>query len=205
MPFFRGKITWSIVELEYLKLHMEDSLEQLSLVLAKSFNAVKTKQREIKNPSLIEANAAKSKRAIRGTKIGRRIDLGLSVRSGWEANVLRWLNDRKLQWEYEPQTFTFIEFGIKHGTISYTPDIKVLNWNNKGKAWLEVKGYLKPEDRAKLNRFKKFYPDEFGKLIVICASDKVAAYKFFTKIGIKEIIFYNDLNKEFKTKIPYWE
>ena len=170
MSFFRNKVSWSPVELEYLQANPNTSVEQLSIALAKSFNAIKKKRRELKNPSL-NANGEVSPlgRTIRGTRIGKRPDLGLLVRSSWEANILRWLNWKKLFWEYEPKTYAYIEFGVKHGTISYTPDIRVLNWDNKKEEVLiEIKGFLKAEDRTKLNRFRKYYPEEFSKLIGIC-------------------------------------
>lgn len=97
-----------------------------------------------------------------GAKGGTRKDLGIYVRSSWEANYaryLKWLlaNDQIKAWEFEPITFYFEQ--IKRGTRSYCPDFRVTE--NSGKqVFHEVKGYLDPKSKTKLARMKKFYPDE---------------------------------------------
>ncbi len=207
--FFK-KATFSPVELDYLKAHIDDmSVEQLSVALAKSFNAIKVKKLEIKFPEQAAAKAATA-RTIRGSKIGKRKDLNLFLRSGWEADIARWIKYQGFVWEYEPMTYTFTQFGIKHGTVSYTPDFKVYNYTSdkiNSYNFIEVKGFLKAEDKTKLNRFKKFYPQEFAKLIFICGTDKTAAYKYFTKLGVpaSSILLFKDIKAKFKDKIPFWE
>ena len=48
MAFFRGKVIWSPVEIEYLKKNREkQTINQLSLALAKSRNAIKRKTDEL--------------------------------------------------------------------------------------------------------------------------------------------------------------
>ena len=54
--------------------------------------------------------------------------------------------------------FHLLSMEVKHGTMGYTPDFKIGDPYN-GYYWIEVKGFLKAEDKTKLNRFKKFYPE----------------------------------------------
>lgn len=97
-------------------------------------------------------------------------------RSLWEMNfarVLQWHLDTKtpfkdkilISWAYEPETFIF--HAIQKGTRSYKPDFKVVYQDGQTSMfdyhphfWCEVKGYLKPQDRTKLNRMAKYYPAE---------------------------------------------
>lgn len=99
---------------------------------------------------------------------GRRDDLGGQYfRSAWEANYARYLNwliEQKqiVKWEFEPDTFEFK--GIKRGTRFYTPDFKVFTGNDEY-AYHEVKGWMDPASRTKLQRMAKYYPTE--KVILI--------------------------------------
>ena len=45
--------------------------------------------------------------AYRNTKSGLREDLGISMRSNWEANIARIYNAYKIEFEFEPKVFTF--------------------------------------------------------------------------------------------------
>ena len=45
--------------------------------------------------------------AYRNTKSGLREDLGISMRSNWEANIARIYNAYKIEFEFEPKFFTF--------------------------------------------------------------------------------------------------
>jgi hypothetical protein len=119
---------------------------------------------------------------------GKRQDLeNRYFRSRWEANYARYLNfmikqGQVLRWEYEIQTFYFT--GIKRGTVSYTPDFKVY-YPNGTDEFVEIKGYMDPRSKTKLNRMKRFYP-------------KVKVVLFETKD-------YAALNRTFKKIIPFWE
>jgi len=117
--------------------------------------------------------------------------LNTSVRSGWENNVLLWLNHKKIKWEYEPKVFYFDE--IKRGTRGYTPDI----WLPKEKIWIEVKGYLSSVDKTKIKRFKKYYPEEFQKLQALTKNDKVESTKFFKSLDIPIYAYYDDIYEEY--------
>lgn len=90
---------------------------------------------------------------------GKREDLGIYVRSSWEANYcryLKWLKERGeiLDWGYEVDEF---EFPIKRGNRFYKTDFKV--WNTNGSiTYHEVKGYMDASSKTKLKRMAKYYP-----------------------------------------------
>ena len=93
------------------------------------------------------------------SKKGKRDDLGIYVRSTWEANYARYLNwlvklKEILSWKYENKTF---EFPVKKGTRFYTPDFEVLTKNNQIE-YHEVKGYMTQKGQTALNRMSKYYP-----------------------------------------------
>lgn len=98
---------------------------------------------------------------------GFRKDLGIYVRSIWEANYARYLTElvragQVLSWEYEPRVFEFER--IRRGTRSYTPDFLV-QFNNGHHEWHEVKGWLDPKSKTKLKRMARYYPGETVVLI----------------------------------------
>jgi hypothetical protein len=126
------------------------------------------------------------KRSRRG-RGGTRKDIGLFVRSSWEANYARYLNFLQrngdvISWSYEPKTFWFDK--IKRGTRFYTPDFLV-TWKNGTSEFHEVKGYMDQKSATKLRRMKQFYPDVTVQLI-----DKSR---------------YQRLNKQLSGLIPGWE
>lgn len=191
MPFFRNKIVWSPVEIDYLKANRDlTDINQLSLSLAKSRNAVKNKLLELDGK--LKPKAASKKR----TKIGKRADLGKFFRSGWEANLARYFKSMKLGYEYEPKVFTY---PYKHGTVSYCPDFKTEQF------WVEVKGFMDGRSKVQIRRFKKHYPEEFKKLRAVVGSPNTAAAKFFAAEGVPILAYYNTLNKDCKHTIPNWE
>jgi hypothetical protein len=106
--------------------------------------------------------------------------------------------------EYEPIDFGFYEFGIKKGTVSYTPDFRLTYANGK-QIWVEVKGFLKAQDKTKIKRFKKYYPEEASRLCAIVSSRTSKTGIFFRDEGIPIIYEYNSLNKIYKNSIPGWE
>lgn len=82
--------------------------------------------------------------------------------SMWERNVcryLQWLVDRGdiVSWEYESQVFLFEQ--IVSGNRSYRPDFKVTE-NDGTWWWLEVKGWMDPASKTKLNRMRRYFPSE---------------------------------------------
>ena len=134
------------------------------------------------------------------SRAGKRDDLGgVFVRSSWEANVLRWLNHQNRRWEFEAKTFYFDE--IKRGTRSYTPDI----WLIDEGLIIEVKGYLRPTDKTKVKRLRKYHPEEFAKLVAITKNKNVEATKFFKDQGVPILAYYEDLVSEYSNKLAHWE
>lgn len=93
-------------------------------------------------------------------KQGKREDIGIFVRSSWEANYARYLNWLQAngeidEWSYEPETFWF--HSIKRGVRSYKPDFRI---TEKGRVYfVEVKGWMDAKSATKLKRMKKYYPD----------------------------------------------
>lgn len=193
--FFR-QATWSPCELDWLKLNREErSINEISLYLSKSRNAVKNKLLELDG----KYNSIKKNKISR---IGKRDDIVKNgkpqfFRSSWEANVARLLDFQKKNWIYEPQVFIFDK--IKHGTVSYCPDIKQDN------LWIEIKGMLDGNSATAIRRFKKFYPEEFCKLRAVVGRPNTKADKFFKKLEVPILYYINELDKEYKEKIPGWE
>lgn len=204
---FRAKVTWSPVELDYLKLHMADMpRDQLCIALGKTRSALDKKIKELKG-----GVADTSKSVAFQSKVGLREDLGVFVRSGWEANVLRVFNHKDAGFknpEYEPHMFSFADKVPPKGqALSYTPDFRVTK--GKKQYWVEVKGnWLRGHDKTKLRRFKKFFPEEFKKLMAVVSSKNSKTAKFFMEdLGVPEdqILEYNQLKKLYSKSIPNWE
>lgn len=99
---------------------------------------------------------------------GVRSDLGIFVRSSWEANYARYLNwlitlGEIHGWEYEPDTFWFEK--IKRGVRSYTPDFKIWESPDSTPYYVEVKGWMDQKSRTKLKRIAKYHPDVTVKVV----------------------------------------
>jgi hypothetical protein len=148
----------------------------------------------------IEASKEISKKgnAYKHTRSGYREDLGMTVRSNWEANFARILNLYKIEFSFEPVIFPF---PIKRGTRAYTPDFYI----DKFSEWVEIKGYLDEKSKIKLKRFKRYYEEDFNKLTFIISKYSREAKSFAAEIEIPTIIFYEDIRTFYADKIPYWE
>lgn len=81
-------------------------------------------------------------------KSGYRKDLGIFVRSSWEANFARVLSFKGVRWKYESKSFSL------GGRKRYIPDFQL----GKNK-YVEVKGYASPKWEKKLKKFKARYPE----------------------------------------------
>jgi hypothetical protein len=147
---------------------------------------------------LKQENKSQRGNAYKHTKSGYREDLGMNMRSNWEANVARIYNAYKIDFEFEPKVFTF---PIKRGTKGYTPDFYL----PKHDEWLEVKGYLDDKSKIKLKRFKRYYPDEFEKLTFVCSKYSSDAKRFANDLEIPNVVFYEDIRNFYMDKVPYWE
>jgi len=136
--------------------------------------------------------------AYQYTRTGYRKDIKLNVRSSWEANFVRVLNIYKIDFDFEPQVFTF---PIKRGTKGYTPDFYL----NKTNTWVELKGYMDDKSKIKLKRFKRYYPKQFENLVCIISKYSSDAKKFLMELEVSKIIYYEDIKNEYAKYIINWE
>lgn len=139
------------------------------------------------------------------TRKGKREDLGDDVfRSATEANFARILAKRDIPYKFEQRTFFFHDY--KNKPHQYTPDFEIPKGKKGFKpGWYEIKGWFRKEDRNKLRRFKKNYPDEAAKFtVVIYRSSEKKNIEFCEKMGFN-IMFYNELTKQYAAEIPTWE
>lgn len=170
---------------EWRSRYMKDQWEDQNSV----FNSDKMRDKK----SIAASKAMKKRMKEKPSSIytkgrgGKRKDLGIYVRSSWEANFARYLNflvknGSIHKWDYEPDTFWFEN--IKRGTRSYTPDFKIWEKEHSTPFYYEVKGYMDSKSKTKLKRMAKYHPDVEIKLI-----------------QEKE---YKEISK-FKEIIPNWE
>lgn len=196
------RVVWSPVEEEWLQKNKGKPVNQLCVALAKSRHAIKKKLAELSGKKVKTTKASGKK-----SNIGKRADLGGQFfRSSWESNLMRLLlkqPDIKLV-EYEPTDFTFWQFGHKKGTVSYTPDFKI-TYQNGDYRWIEVKGYLKPTDKTKIRRFKKYYPQEADKLLAVVGGPTSKSAEFFREQNVEILWYYTQLNKKYRNIIAHWE
>lgn len=194
------------------------SISQIGIKHSKEWNEAISRGQNNMNPELKKKRALAILQCNRNygnrSKGGTRKDLGIYVRSRWEANICRYYNFIGIKWMYEPKTFFFndsllIKKKIKKGTLSYTPDFYLPNED----LYIEIKAFLRPKDLTKLRRFKKYYPEEFAKLKLIIP-DKYSRSKangemikfLCDDLGIdfNEIISYKEMEKS-GILIPNWE
>lgn len=153
-------------------------------------------------PASIAADSRKTNssrgNAYKHTKTGFREDIQLNVRSNWEANFVRILNAYKIKFEFEPTVFAF---PIKRGTKGYTPDFYL----TKSDEWVEIKGYLDDKSKIKLRRFKRYYPEEFEKLVCIISKYSKEACLFMDELEVPKVIYYEDIRSEYSSLVPNWE
>ena len=140
-------------------------------------------------------------------KGGIRPDLKQYFRSKMEANIARYYNYTGVKWIYEYKEFEFKN--IKRGQRYYKPDFYL----PVSETYIEVKGYFSPGDKTKLRRFKKYYPEEFNKLMFVVpdkysrskANGKVIGFLMGDlKIDFSKIISYKGI-ENYRGLIPGWE
>lgn len=190
--------------LMYLVLEEKKNLRDIAKIFSMTQEKVEAlidKYFDGKVAKTIEAPAVQQPRTVR---VGKRDDLNdLYLRSSWEANIGRILNKEKKIWEYEPKTFMFKN--IQRGSVSYTPDFYVKNYEGRNKhIWIEVKGRMNSGDYTKLLNFKRQYPNEFKKLRGVVGRNSKAE-KSFKKLGIPILWYYGDLRKKYYKTLPNWE
>jgi hypothetical protein len=85
---------------------------------------------------------------------------GIRYKSGWEASFAKLLLKLGIKFFYELRWF---EYEYKGATRRYLPDFKV-----KGVGYVEVKGWMKDKDEAKLNSMKRIFlvgePEEYSNI-----------------------------------------
>ena len=132
------------------------------------------------------------------SKKGRREDLGgVYFRSAVEANIARYFNFVGVKWEYEPKEFVF---PIRRGIRSFRPDFYLPEEDR----WVEVKGWLDRESMTRLRRFKKYYPEEFKKMVVYAQAPSKKAISELLRMGC-DFVSYDIIEKLFGSLIREWE
>lgn len=132
------------------------------------------------------------------TKTGYREDIGMNVRSSWEANFVRVMNLYRIDFQFEPKVFSY---PVKRGTKGYTPDFFL----TKKSEWIEVKGYLDDKSKIKLKRFKRYYPDEFSVLTCVISRYSKDAIAFMSTLEVPGIVFYEDIRDKYSEYLIHWE
>jgi hypothetical protein len=130
---------------------------------------------------------------LAGTGItGTRRDTETFARSTYEANIDRIFHYEGLKYadefSEENERFTLNDGGLK---ISYQPDRIDLDGLICKGAYLEIKGYMYPEDWKKIRLFREQNLDK--KLLVICPDLDYAD------------VDYKELESKYKDKIELWE
>lgn len=171
--------------------------ERSSLKGSPNFKSVKADTENIISLNEKKNNSSRGN-AYKHTKTGFREDIGLNLRSNWEANFVRVLNGYKIKFEFEPTVFSF---PIKRGTKGYTPDFYL----TKTDEWVEIKGYLDNKSKIKLKRFKRYYPKEFQKMICIISKYSKEACNFMQELEVPRVIYYEDIRSEYSSLIKNWE
>lgn len=141
---------------------------------------------------------------------GKRLDVHPTYcfRSPPEANFARLLSYLgKIDWKFEERVFTFAQEEYQRGPWQYIPDFEVKKSSHKifTPGFYEIKGWMNPESRSRLRRFRKHYPKEAAKMTVILQrkSEKKAT-KFCIKNGFR-VMYIDELAKEYAEHIPTWE
>jgi len=187
----------------------QEQRQNLSKKLSGNKNPMWGKHRTLEERLKMSVRSAQQQNKIAFTKGGKREDLNnIFFRSSWEANYARYLNFLKIKWQYEPKTFLFEK--VKKGTLSYTPDFYLPEEDK----WVEIKGQMTAKSKVKLRRFKKYYPKEFNKLIIVIrdpwgeGKSDIENMNFITndlKIPMDRIESYIDIQDKIGGLIPAWE
>jgi hypothetical protein len=173
-------------------------LEKSSLKKHPNLNNIRNKQVDavlLDNDGVI---SRKPGNAFQFTKTGYREDIGMNVRSSWEANFVRVLKLYKIEFKFEPTVFAF---PIKRGTKGYTPDF----FFDRNSEWVEVKGYLDDKSKIKLKRFKRYYPEEFANLTCCISKYNNDAKRFMADLELPQVVFYEDIRDAYSEYIVHWE
>ena len=113
-------------------------------------------------------------------KCGWRDDIGMFVRSTWEADVVRVFQYLGIEFEYEKKTFRFKD---TEGNLIDTmlPDFYLPRFN----LWVEVSGWMSKQKTEKIKLFREQYPKE--------------------NLFSLDVKVYTGLRDMFAGSIPNWE
>lgn len=130
------------------------------------------------------------------TKSGIRKDIGnIFFRSSWEANFARVLNIENRNWKYEPKDFKINDSGDVYIPDFYLPEEDI---------WVEVKGWLMPNNKKKLKLFMESNKEIAEKLYFLIDKKDSKTSLYLKKIGYDKQIYYNEIRIKYKNKIN-WE
>lgn len=168
------------------KHHSEDTKKKMSASQMSLWNSYSPEEYEHRVNSL--RSAIKNGKAHESTQFtfsrgrgGFRTDLGIYVRSSWEANIARVFNYLGILWNYEYRRFKFSDVG--DGVLSYCPDFYLAG----NDIWVEVKGWMDEKSIIRLSKMREYYPEEYSKLYLIDEQE------------------YLNIKKEYANKIAEWE
>lgn len=201
---FKRSRQLSIAEIEYVKAHAEDPISQICIAISNTKTAVKNTLSgiEVNGKTALPGNQNKR------SKIGKRADCGGQFfRSAWEANcyrLIRYLEPGAII-QYEPTSYAFYPFGIRKGTMEYTPDMRVTYPDGRIEI-IEVKGgFLKNSDKTRIKRFQKFYPEDAKLLVAITPGEASKTALYFKSMNVPIKYFYPEIAKKWKKIVPGWE
>jgi len=152
------------------------------------------KEAEIKRNKISKKQIGRPAPYLAGTGItGTRRDTNTYARSTYEANLDRIFifENKKYISELSVENERFALIGEDGVFLTYQPDrIDVNGLFEKG-AYLEIKGYMYPQDWKKIQLFREQYKDK--RLLVISSDEKYCD------------INYSSLKAKYKNLIPLWE
>ncbi len=134
------------------------------------------------------------------SRSGYREHLGFLVRSSWENNFCLYLNHKGIKFDYEPLTFTFPE---DRGVRAYVPDFRM--YIDGKEVWSECKGRYLSKDGTKMRRMRQYYPEVFENMTYVVEKPGCKADIAYKKLGLQPFAYYNDLVKEYSSKLKHWE
>jgi hypothetical protein len=130
------------------------------------------------------------------------------VRSGWEANFVRYYRFLGIEFEYEKKEFEFE--GLKRGNRFYKPDFYL----PKTDRYVELKGFLDKDSKTKLSRLWKYHPEVANKLQIVVARVFIRRSLKLTKVAsallemgyrVDQLMSYAKLESQCRGLVPGWE
>jgi hypothetical protein len=124
--------------------------------------------------------------------------LGIQVRSTYENNFCLYLNHIGVDWEYEPEKF---RFPVERGAKVFIPDFYLPGED----IWIEIKGRFTSIDRTKMKRMKKYHPEVFAKMQYVVLKEGSEPDVWYKSLGMKPYVYIDQLRKEYKDVLEFWE